>query len=164
MNIVLCGMPGAGKTSVGQALALMTGRKFTDTDVEIASRFGSIAGIFSRYGEEFFRAEEKTLCRALQDEDSLIIATGGGTVSDGENLSYLRKRGKIVFLRAKCATLLARLGSARGRPLLQGDVEKNLSALYEKRTPVYLKAADLVVDTDALTVREAAKIILEAIG
>lgn len=161
MNLVLCGMPGAGKTSAGKILAELSGRKFFDTDEAIAARFGEISQLFQEKGEGFFRAEEKNLCRRLSKEDGLVVATGGGTVLDEENAALLKANGMIIYLRARAQTLLSRLSGEDGRPLLKGDLEQRLLSLYGERAAIYEARADAAVDTDGLTAFETAKKILE---
>ncbi len=162
MNWVLIGMPGAGKTAVGRELALLTGREFVDTDEVLSSRLGDIVALFRDRGEDVFRAEEEQLCRGIAQREGLIVATGGGTVQCGETAALLKERGKLIFLRATEATLLSRLKGCKDRPLLMGDLKKNLSALMETRLGQYERAADLAVDTDGLSAKAVAKKILEA--
>ncbi len=164
MNYVLIGMPGAGKTTVGKLLSHMTGRRFADTDEVLAARFGDISALFSKRGEAFFRAEERKLCREISEKDGLIIATGGGTISDPENIAALRQNGTLIFLRARVETLVSRLQTSPSRPLLQGDLEERLRHLEGERGEQYLRAAHLVIDTDGLSLEAVAQKVLEGIA
>lgn len=162
MNLVLIGMPGAGKTSVGLKTAEELGRAFADTDRLIEARHGEIPEIFRRAGEEGFRAFERETVRTLSEQDGMVIATGGGTALDGENVSHLKAHGKIVYLRAGTETLLRRLLRGGGRPLLAGaDTEEKLRSKIEElrrvRERSYEDAADEILDTDGMTIEKAAK-------
>ena len=105
MNLVLCGMMGAGKTSVGVKIAELTGLRWYDTDRMIEHRHGKISDIFEYYGESYFRKLETELVKELADRDGLVISTGGGLVLKPENNELLQKNGKIVFLRASIRIL-----------------------------------------------------------
>ena len=167
MHLILCGMMGAGKTTVALALAKQTGRKCLDTDEELVKRHGRISDIFARFGEGYFRdLETQTIQELLQTED-LIISVGGGLVLRSENVDILRKTGKIVYLRASLDTLTERLQGDMARPLLQDDKEglrEKLTRLLDARSPIYEQAADLVVDVDAKTPDEIARELLKKLG
>ena len=163
MNIVLCGMMGAGKTTVGIKIAEKANRRWYDTDGMITERHGRISDIFEYYGEPFFRNLESTIVKELAEKDELVISTGGGLVLLPENAERLKQRGKIVFLRAKSETLLMRLKIFENRPLLQansGIMSEKLNQLMKERTPVYERVADYVVDVDGKNVDEVAEEIL----
>ncbi len=162
MNIVLCGMMGVGKSTVGIKIAHLTGRKWVDTDVIITSRHGRISDIFEFYGEEHFRALETEVARELSKEDGLVISTGGGMVLKPENHELLAGTGKIFFLRATFETLLTRVRADETRPLLKdtGRTAERLKELLSARTPVYEHVADYIVDTDGVTVEEVAQRII----
>ena len=153
MNIVLCGMMGAGKTTVGVQLAQRTNRAFYDTDSVIAERFGDIARVFKEYGETHFRGlETKVICEVAAMQN-LVISTGGGAVLKEENVEALKQQGKIVFLRANLQTLEKRLAADTNRPLLQTQesLKQRLQDLLKTRSPIYQKVADFVVDVDGKT-------------
>ena len=99
MNIVLCGMMGVGKSSVGIRIAEHTGRMWYDTDIVITDRHGRISDIFEYYGEPYFRSLETDIVRELADRDGLVISTGGGLVLKPENSELLKKNGRIFFIR-----------------------------------------------------------------
>ena len=158
MNIVLCGMRGVGKSSVGVRVAERTGRMWYDTDVVISDRHGRISDIFEFYGEAHFRALETEIVRELSARDGLVISTGGGLVLKPENNELLKKNGKIFFLRATFETLLKRVRADETRPLLKntGKTAETLGKLLKERTPVYEHVADYIIDTDGRTVQEIA--------
>lgn len=166
MNIVLCGMMGVGKTSVGIQIAKLTGRRWFDTDVVISDRHGKISDIFEYYGEAHFRALETDVVRELIKLDGLVISTGGGLVLQPENSEMLKKNGVIVFLRAGFETLISRVRADESRPLLKdtGRTAETLGQLLSVRTPIYEHVADRIVDTDGKTVEEVAREILALCG
>ena len=163
MNLVLCGMMGAGKTTVGVKIAELTGRRWYDTDGVITDKYGKIADIFEFYGEAHFRKIETEVVKQLSQQDGLVISTGGGLVLKSENNSLLKEKGKIIFLRAGLDTLVARLNGDTSRPLLQSteqNVRARLQKLLDERAPVYELVADFTVDVDGKTPDEIAKEIL----
>ncbi len=166
MNIVLCGMMGVGKTSVGIQIAKLTGRRWFDTDVVISDRHGKISDIFEYYGEAHFRALETDVVRELIKLDGLVISTGGGLVLQPENSEMLKQNGVIVFLRAGFETLISRVRADESRPLLKdmGRTAETLGQLLSVRTPIYEHVADRIVDTDGKTVEEVAREILALCG
>ncbi len=162
MNVVLCGMMGVGKTSVGIRVAELTGRRWFDTDVVITDRYGRISDIFEFYGEEHFRALETDIVRELAGKEDLVISTGGGLVLKPENAEMLKRGGKIFFMRASFETLLLRVRADETRPLLKdtGKTAEKLGELLAERTPVYERVADYIVDTDGKTIEEVAREIV----
>lgn len=142
-NIVLCGMPSSGKTTVGKEIAKVFGKKFIDTDdVVVEKRNESISDIFEKYGEGEFRKEERLAIEELSKENGLVIATGGGAVLDENNVRALRRNGVILFLDRSLENLVA----TADRPL-SSDTEK-LKNLFEKRYDVYKSCADAVIPAD----------------
>lgn len=166
MNIILCGMMGAGKTTIGVKIADITGRRWYDTDEIIVDRYGKISDIFEYYGESHFRKLETGIVKELSEKDGLIISTGGGLVLKKENNELLQKNGKIIFLRASLETLSKRLKVDGTRPLLQTSTESirdRLAKLLKERAPVYEHVADYIVDIDGKKPEEIAKEIIALI-
>ncbi len=164
MNIVLCGMMGAGKSSVGRRIARLMHREWLDTDRLIADKYGKISDIFAQHGEAYFRALETETVRELAEKDGLVISTGGGLVLATENVELLKRNGKIIFLRASAAAILSRVRDDGSRPLLSGEGrEERLNVLLKERTPVYERVADYIVNTDGKSVDRVAREILARI-
>lgn len=150
-NIVLIGMPGCGKSTVGQALAKKTKRGFVDTDVLLEVETGySPAQFIAQKGEAAFRTAEAKVLQKAAKESGLVIATGGGSILRDENRIALRRNGRLYWLQRPLASL-----SVHSRPL-SGD----LTRLYEQRRPLYEQAADASIDA-AQTVPQIAQDILE---
>jgi shikimate kinase len=148
-NLFLVGLMGAGKTTVGRALARRLGKAFHDSDLEIEQRTGvQVAVIFDIEGEAGFRRREAETLARLTALEGLVLATGGGAVLDPRSRELLKSRGCVIYLHARPAELVKRLGRDRTRPLLQGtDPRVRLENLYEVRDPLYREVADIVVDT-----------------
>lgn len=163
MNIVLCGMMGVGKSTVGIRIAELTGRRWIDTDIMITDRYGRISDLFEYYGEAHFRELETKVVKELSSQDGLVISTGGGLVLKPENSEMLKRNGRIFFLRASFETLLARVRADESRPLLKdtGKTAEKLGELMEWRTPVYEHVADHIVDTDGRTAEDVAQDVLK---
>jgi shikimate kinase len=161
-SIVLIGMMGAGKSSVGRCLQRRTGLARFDTDELVAAKFAvSIPEIFAKHGEDTFRAAETNALRNLPNENAAIIVTGGGIVLRTENVDLLKQLGTVVWLEAKEETLFERASRRGNRPLLQTENPRaSLAEMLQKRTPLYEKAADLRIETTKLTHDEVADIIL----
>ena len=166
MNIVLSGMMGVGKSSVGIRISQLTGMLWVDTDMLITDRYGRISDLFEFYGESHFRSLETEIVRELSQKDGLIISTGGGLVLKPENGELLKKGGKIFFMRASLETLLSRVRVDESRPLLKNTAQtaKTLGDLLSVRSPVYESVADFIVDTDGKTVDEVAAEIVALAG
>ncbi len=166
MNLILCGMMGAGKTTIGIKIAELTGRRWYDTDELIADKHGKISDIFEYYGEAHFRKLETEIVKDLAKKDHLVVSTGGGLVLKKENNELLQENGKIVFLRATLETLAQRLKVDGNRPLLQTSTESirdRLSRLLTERSPVYEHVADYIVDVDGKTPDEVAREIVDLV-
>ena len=155
-NIVLIGMPGCGKSTIGARLAALTGKKFVDTDALIVQKAGtSIPEIFAAKGEDAFRAlEHRVVCEAGAGHGQ-IIATGGGVVTREENLYPLHQNATVVWLQRPLADL-----PSDGRPLSQAG---NLADMYRIREPLYRAFADVQIPNDS-TPEAVAAHILEVIS
>lgn len=148
-NLFLVGLMGAGKTTVGRALARRLHLPFLDSDHEIEARTGvSVRTIFELEGEAGFRAREAAMISELSARPGVVLATGGGAVLDPANRECLRARGTVIYLRARPEDLYRRMRHDRDRPLLQtGDPLARLHDLLEVRRPLYEATAHVVVDT-----------------
>lgn len=155
-NIVLIGMPGSGKSSIGQALAQRTGKAFVDADEEIVKLAGmSIPDIFAQQGEEVFREYETKALAGLGKGSGLIIATGGGCVTRERNYPHLHQNSTIFWLRRDIALL-----PTDGRPLSQAQ---RLTDMYAARKPMYERFADHAIDNSG-TIDAAVEKILEVLS
>ncbi|PYI84006.1 MAG: shikimate kinase [Verrucomicrobia bacterium] len=161
-SIVLIGMMGAGKSSVGRCLHRRTRLALLDTDDIVASKFGiSIPEIFFKYGEQRFREAETQALRGLAPATQAIIVTGGGIVLREENVDRLKRLGILIWIDANEKTLFERASRAANRPLLEGDNPREAFAqMLQARLPLYAKIAHLRVDTSVLTDEEVAVAIL----
>lgn len=150
-HLVLVGMMGCGKTTVGRQLAARLGWAFLDSDAMVEASTGStVPELFVARGEAAFRAEEsRVLAEALDAPGPTVLSAAGGTVLSPDNRALLA-RGMVVWLRADPSTLAARVGSGTGRPLLDDDPAAALVALDAVRRPLYEEVADVVIDVDDL--------------
>jgi shikimate kinase len=148
-NIFLVGMMGAGKTTIGRALARRLDLDFADTDRELVGRTGvPVATIFEIEGEAGFRKRESTILAELAQRSRLVVATGGGAVLSEENRRVMREHGTVVYLRARIDSLWERTRRDANRPLLDTpDPRGTLGLLLEQREPLYEQAAHVIVDT-----------------
>jgi shikimate kinase/3-dehydroquinate synthase len=146
-SIVLVGLMGAGKTSIGRRLAARLGLPFHDADAEIELAAGcTIPEIFARYGEKEFRDGERRVIRRLLSGDPVVLATGGGAFMDPETRATVRRDAASVWLRCSLPVLVRRVAGRENRPLLKaGDPATILRGLMDTRYPVYAEA-DVVVD------------------
>lgn len=161
-RLVLIGMMGAGKTTVGRAVAERLGWRYLDSDEQVQETTGlTVPAIFVEQGEAAFRAEEaRALAEALSSEGSMVVSVAGGAVLDPGNRLLLSEAGTVVWLRAPVTTLSARVGAGAGRPLLGDDPATALARLYDQRRPLYEELADIVVDVEDLTPEEVVEEIL----
>jgi len=150
-NIFLVGMMGAGKTTLGKALAQRLAREFFDTDRVLVERTGvAVATIFDIEGEPGFRRRETLALAELAERSECVVATGGGIVLAPENRHAMRAAGTVIYLRARLENLWERTRHDSTRPLLSTpDPRGTLARLLEEREPLYREAAHLVVETGA---------------
>ncbi len=163
-SIVLVGLMGAGKTSIGRRLAARLGLPFHDADVEIELAAGcSIGELFTRFGETEFRAGERRVIRRLLAGEPMVLATGGGAFMDAETRATIRRDAVSLWLRAPLETLVRRVATRSHRPLLaNGDPAQILQELIDRRHPTYAEA-DLVVDCGDESPEFTTRRVLEAL-
>ena len=147
-NIVLCGFMGCGKSTIGNLLSKKTGMSFIDLDSYVEQKENkTVAEIFADNGEDYFRQLERDASKELSQKKSLVIATGGGTLTFQENVDAFKTSGKIVLLDVPVEVVSERLQGDTTRPLLnRPDKEQAMRELYEKRMPLYQNAADIIVN------------------
>lgn len=155
-------MMGAGKTTIGRAIARRMKHPFFDSDQEIEQRCGvSIPVIFDIEGEAGFRARESQVIDELSAGTDIVLATGGGAVLDEATRSRLAARGTVVYLHAVPDELYLRVRHDKNRPLLATtDPKAKLEALYAERDPLYRQIADLVVETGTQSAQALARHVL----
>lgn len=148
-NLILVGMMGSGKTTMGRILAKHLDKVFVDSDEEIQQRTGvTIPHIFDVEGESGFRQRETAALEALMCRDNQVVATGGGAVISAENREMMRQNGIVVYLKAGVHDLWLRTRNDRNRPLLQsGNAHAKLAELLHQREAFYQQVADIVVPT-----------------
>lgn len=151
-NIVLIGMPGSGKTTIGKILAEKTGREFIDTDEMIVKKYGEISEIFEKKGEEYFRFVEAEAVKEASRKNGCIIATGGGAVLKRENVDALKQNGVIFFLNRPLCDIVP----TDDRPL--SSDYSSLKKRFEERYDIYLTSSDYEIHIDGSAEDAAAKI------
>ncbi len=167
VNVAIFGFMGVGKSSVGRLVAEALGMEFVDLDETIVTDAGmEIPAIFEERGEKGFRKLEKEATRMIAARDDVVIACGGGTVLDEDNLEALRRNSRMILLTADPETILHRVeADGDTRPLLSDDEKvEPISRLLDQRMPRYLEAADRAVDTSGKTQAQVAREIIEYLG
>ncbi len=161
-SLVLVGLPGSGKSTVGRSLARRLDLPFIDSDQRIEQRIGcSIREFFEREGEAAFRDIEEQVLAGLADGPASVIATGGGSVLREANRRALRRCGHVVYLRSSPDELWRRLRRDTQRPLLQvADPQARLRQLHEERDPLYRETADFVIETGRPSVPTLVNMVL----
>ncbi len=144
-NIVLIGMPGSGKTTVGRLLAERLGMDFADTDAMVEEAHGKIPDIFRAEGEAAFRKYESEAAKKAAAMSRAVISTGGGIIMNESNMNSLRETGRVVFLDRALEQLLSDTDTS-GRPLLT-DGKESIEKLYRERHSLYHKYADIIPET-----------------
>lgn len=164
-NIIIVGLMGSGKSTVGRMAAHSLGFGFVDTDqIIIEKARKTIPDIFAAEGEAGFRQRETDALKSLLGKEGLVIATGGGIVTQAANLPILKQLGYVVWLNADPNTLYQRTVHSNDRPLLRNqDPAATLRHLYETRRPMYQKACDLQIGTDDLTAQDVAYGLAESV-
>ncbi len=164
--IVLVGMMGAGKSTVGRRLAARLNLQFVDSDHELEQRCGaSIATIFDLEGEEGFRKRESEVLASILNLESVVLGTGGGVVIAEHNRELITARGNVVYLRAQLADLWHRTRRDKRRPLLQSpDPKQRLAQLLQSRIGFYESVAHCTVDTGRQPVELVVNLIINRLN
>ena len=160
-HLILVGLPGAGKSTIGRSVASRLGRPFLDFDQEIQRREGTtVAQLFARHGEAYFRRLERHLTEELSGTGGMVLAPGGGWIMHPEVVALLCPPGRMIYLRVRPETALRRVTpELSARPLLSGpDPLEAMRQLLAERESRYA-AADLVVDTDPFDTQELTDIV-----
>lgn len=161
-NIVLIGMPGVGKSTLGVVLAKELGFEFVDADLLIQKREKRLLKeIIAEEGIDGFLKIENDV-NATISVDKTVVATGGSVIYGSEAMEHLKEIGTVVYLKLDYDTLDSRLGSLKGRGVVLKDGQ-NLKSLYEERIPLYEKYADVIVDEGGLDLEATLKKVLDAI-
>jgi shikimate kinase len=166
-HVVLIGLMGSGKTTVGRKLASAIGRRFVDTDEEVERRTGrTVREIFESDGEPTFRLiEHQTLADTLATPEPLVVAAAGGAVLRDDSRALLGEPHRIVWLRAEPELLIERVGRRRGhRPLIDHDPDLRLRQLWTEREPIYRSLADTTIDVTGKSVEGVCSEIAEALA
>ena len=165
-NVYLVGLMGAGKTTIGKALAKRLTYRFIDSDHEIEARTGvSLPTIFEIEGEDGFRRREAQVIAELATLDRHVVATGGGAVLRPENRQYLQATGFVVYLDVPLPALCERTRHDRNRPLLQvRDPLQKLKELHAQRDPLYRSIADVVVSGSRITAQATLNLLIKEMG
>jgi shikimate kinase len=155
MNLVLIGYRCAGKTTVGSQVAVHLRRKFVDTDTLIEKQYGVIRDIVETRGWDYFRTLEKRIIKEISSQDNLVIAPGGGSVLDTDNMTALKRNGLIIWLKADSEAVYRRMmkdpRTALQRPSLTGKgALDELEEVMTSRAPLYEKAAEMHVETSSI--------------
>ena len=164
-NIFLIGFMGAGKSTIAKALCKELQMQLVEMDARIVEEQGmSINDIFAQYGEDHFRDIESQLILTLGEEGNTIVSCGGGVVVRPQNIEFMKKSGKVVFLSATPETIYERVKNSTDRPILNGHMNvEYIAELMGKRRALYEAAADIRIDTDGKSRSVICKEIIESL-
>ena len=161
-HVILVGMMGAGKTTVGRIISYSTGRSFIDIDQRIEKQTGmSVYDIIMKRGEDYFRRIEKDVVLSLSPKLPSVVSTGGGAVMDNETFYFLKSIGKVIYLKVSPAVLFKRTANPDTRPLLrEGNRLYTIQELLNKRELRYLES-DVIIESDDSSPNEIAEKIIK---
>ena len=162
-NIILTGMMGAGKTTVGKELATIMNCNFIDLDETIEKNYGKISDIFKQRGEEYFRQIETLELKKLNIQETFVLSTGGGIVLKDENIKILQTLGYVFYLEASTDTIYERIKNQKHRPLLNTpDPKRSIEEILSKRKKLYENSGEKITVNNK-NVKEIAEEIYERI-
>ena len=160
-NIILTGMMGSGKTTVGKELAVLLNCNFIDLDEIIEKKYGKISDIIAQKGEAYFREAETQELKNLKEKEKFVLSTGGGIILKDENIEILKKIGQVFYLSAKSETIYGRIKNQNHRPLLNTkNPKKSIEEILNKRLEQYEKSGEKII-TDNKSTKEIAGEIYE---
>jgi len=162
-NIILVGLMGSGKTTIGKQLSKSMKREFLDTDHAIEEKTGvDVSTIFELEGEEGFRSREHNFLGKLKGSQKLVIATGGGIILSSENRDLLKEIGCVLYLRSNIKDLVSRLKDDKTRPLIQNvNLSQKINDLFNERDPLYSSVANYIIETKNKKINDIKKEIME---
>ncbi|MFC1768132.1 shikimate kinase [Nanoarchaeota archaeon] len=165
MNIVLIGYRGTGKTAAGKIVAEKLGLSLVSLDAEIEKKIGmTISEFVDKNGWDKFRDVETEVTKEAAAKDNLVIDCGGGIIERPDNIPALKQNGKVIWFTAKVETIVNRIKDASHRPSLTGkSFTDEVGEVLERRNPLYEAAADIVIETDNLTIEQQAEEVLSKI-
>jgi len=159
MNIILIGMRGSGKSTIGKILSKKTNKTFYDLDKLLVQKIGiSIPEIIKKYDWEYFRDKESEIVEEISKETNAIIATGGGIVLRQKNIDILKKNGKFIYMKTSIDTMIKRIGDNKNRPSLTNKkfLREELEEVLPQRKNLYESTADVTITTDNKTPKSIA--------
>lgn len=163
MKIILIGMMGSGKSTIGKRLASELDANFLDMDEIIEHHENkAITKIFEESGESYFRALEHLVAKEIEHKDGVVIATGGGVVINPDTMLALKHQALVVYLYIPVASIVKRLKGDRTRPLLQNTaLDEKLNQVYSERKSLYESNADLIVNVDKKSIETVVTEVIE---
>lgn len=162
-NIFFIGFMGVGKTTISEYLSEMLNKDKIDIDSYIEEKEKmAISQIFEQYGENYFRNCETNALKEISEKNNRIISCGGGIILREENIDLMKKQGKIVLLTASPETIYERVKCSKERPILNNDMSIGfISSLLKEREEMYLKTADIIINTDNKDTKEVSHEIIK---
>jgi len=157
MNIVLIGMRGSGKTTVGKLLSKKLNKTFYDLDRLLAEKESQpIAEIVKTHGWEYFRDKESEIAEEISQKTNAVIATGGGLILRQKNIDALAAHGKFIFLKASIPSIFRRISKDKNRPSLteKKSFTEELEDVWNNRKEIYKQTADIIIETDNKAIKQ----------